>query len=100
MALLEKSNFEDEFSHPILEGLSALERKLLIDLIRQRHHQLWSKFRSNGYGWNTAKQHLNEFINHHLSEFTEELEKAGFNHNGFFRTARGKGEAYVNERAL
>ena len=100
MTLLEKSNFEDEFSQPIIEGLSALQRKLLIDLIRQRHRQLWSKFRSNGYGWSTAKQHLNDFINHHLSEFTEELEKAGFNHNGFFRTAGWKGEAYVNERAL
>jgi hypothetical protein len=97
MTLLEKSNFEDQFSQPILEGLSALQRKLLIDLIRQRHHQLWSKFRSNSYSGSTAKQHLNDFINHHLSEFTEELEKAGFNHNGFFRTAERKGEAYVNE---
>jgi hypothetical protein len=95
MALLEKSSFEDEFSQRILEGLSALQRKLLIDLIRQRHHQLWSKFRSNGYGWSTTKQHLNGFINHHFSEFTEELKKAGFNQNGFFRTAGWKGGAYV-----
>jgi len=95
MALFERLNFEDEFSQPILKGLSALQRKLLIDLLRNRHPQLWSRFKSNAYGWSTMKEHLNQFISLHFSEFTEELKKAGFNHNGYSKTAERKGEAYV-----
>jgi hypothetical protein len=95
MALYERLNFEDEFSQPILEGLSALQRKLLIDLIRHRHPQIWSRFKSNRYGWSTAKEHLNQFISLHFSEFAEEFMKAGFNHNGFSKTAERKGGAYV-----
>ena len=97
MALLERLNFEDEFSQPILEGLSALQRKLLIDMIRRGHPQLWSMFKSNAYSWNTTKEHLNQFINLHSSELFEELKKAGFNHDGYSKTARRRGGAYVEE---
>lgn len=95
MPLLERLNFEHEFSWLDLEGLSALQRKLLIDLIRRGHPQLWSRFKSHAYSWNTTKEHLNQFINLHPSEFFEELKKAGFNHDDHSKTAKRRGGAYV-----
>jgi hypothetical protein len=95
MVLFERLNFKDEFSRLGLEGLSALQRKLLIDLIRQEHPQLWSRFKSNAYSWSTAKEQLNQFINLHYLEFIEELRRAGFNHDGFSKTVDRKGGAYV-----
>jgi len=54
-------------------------------------------FKSNAYSWNTTKEHLNQFINLHSSELFEELKKAGFNHDGYSKTARRRGGAYVEE---
>jgi len=44
--LFDELNLEDGFSWFGLEGLSASQLKLLIDLIHQRHPQIWSRFRS------------------------------------------------------
>jgi len=87
MVLYERLNFEDEFPQSILEGLSALQRKLLIDLIRRKHPQFWSRFRCNGYGWNNAKKQLNQFIT--------EMNKTSFNHYGFSETVKRGDRAYV-----
>jgi hypothetical protein len=46
MVLFDQLNLEDWFSRFGLEGLSASQLKLLIDLIHQRHPQIWSRFRS------------------------------------------------------
>ena len=95
MALFERLHFGEEFSPLSLEGLSTLQRKLLIDLIRQKHPQLWSRFKSNAYCWSTAKKQMKQFINLHYSEFIEQLRKAGSNHDGFSKTVNRGDDVYV-----
>jgi len=87
MVLYEQLNFEDERSRLNLERLSILQRKLLIDLIRQKRPQFWSRFRCNAYGWNNAKKQLNQFIT--------EMNKTSFNHYGFSETVKRGDRAYV-----
>jgi hypothetical protein len=60
-----------------LEGLTALQRKLLVDLVRT-HPQFWSRFRSDEYGWAGAKKSLEGFLQNHSSEFLKELKRFGF----------------------
>ncbi len=95
MTLLERLNLEDEFKVFKLEGLSVLERKLLVDLIRRKHPSFWDTFKSNAYVWNAAKENLKRFIKLHHSEFTRELREAGFNGNGFSKAVNGEDDAHV-----
>jgi hypothetical protein len=60
-----------------LDGLTALQRKLLVDLVRC-HPQFWSRFRSDEYGWAGAKKSLEGFLQNHSSEFLKELKRFGF----------------------
>jgi hypothetical protein len=61
-----------------LDGLTPLQRKLLVDLLRRSHPNFWSSFRSHVYGWEYARQSLEAFLQNHSLEFIEELVKAGF----------------------
>lgn len=88
MVISEEPSFE-------LDGLTPLQRKLLVDLVRRNHPQFWSRFKSHAYEWNTTKEHLNGFISLHAFEFFEELRKTGFNHDGFSKTEKRIGGAYV-----
>jgi hypothetical protein len=62
-----------------LEGLSTLQRKLLVDLMRRKHPQFWSHFTSNEYGWVGAKKSLEGFLQNYSPEFLQELKRFGFN---------------------
>jgi len=62
-----------------LDGLTPLQRKLLVDLVRRNHPQFWSRFRSHFYGWEHAKINLEMFLENHSLELIEELRKPGFN---------------------
>lgn len=62
-----------------VNSLTTLQRKLLTDLVRERHPHFWNHFRSHLYNWETAKKNLELFLQNHSSEFLEELKKAGFN---------------------
>ena len=64
--------FEPSFE---LDGLTPLQRKLLVDLVRRSHPQFWSSFRSHFYGWEPAKINLEMFLENHSLEFIEELRK-------------------------
>jgi len=59
-----------------LEGLSTLQRKLLIELVQKRYPQYWSMFRKP-INWTFQKENLERFIHKHYGEFTNELAKAG-----------------------
>ena len=59
-----------------LEGLSTLQRKLLIELMQKRHPQYWSMFRKP-INWQFQKETLEKFIHNHNGEFAKELPKAG-----------------------
>jgi len=61
-----------------LDGLTPLQRKLLVDLVRGRHRQFWSRFTSHVNGWEHAKKNLEDFLQNHSSGFLEELRKSGF----------------------
>jgi hypothetical protein len=61
-----------------LDGLSTLQRKLLVDLVRRNHPQFWSLFRSHFYGWKYTKKNLDVFLQDHSLEFVEELVNTGF----------------------
>lgn len=70
--LSEKLNLE-------LDSLTPLQRKLLTDLIREKHPHFWSHFTTHLYSWETAKKNLRVFLQNHSSEFLKELKKSGFN---------------------
>jgi len=59
-----------------LEGLSTLQRKLLIELMQKRHPQYWSMFRKP-FNWRFQKETLEKFIHNHYGEFAKELAKSG-----------------------
>ncbi|MEM3703626.1 MAG: hypothetical protein QXX79_04320 [Candidatus Bathyarchaeia archaeon] len=75
-----------------LEGLSVLQRKLLLDLLH-RHPHYWSRFISPRFGWQSQKEALEEFLQNHQTELVKEFAKAGLHGNGW-KTIRRKG-AYV-----
>jgi hypothetical protein len=70
--LSEKLNLE-------LDGLTVLQRKLLVDLMRRRDPHFWSHFTSNSQTWMDAKKNLEDFLQNHSSEFLQELKRFGFN---------------------
>ncbi len=65
-----------------LEGLSVLQRKLLIELMH-RHPHFWSRFISPRFGWQSQKEALEEFLQNHQAELVEEFAKAGLHGNGW-----------------
>ena len=69
-----------------LEGLSVLQRKLLLEVLH-RHPHYWSKFASSKYGWHIQKETLEEFLQNHGTELVKEFAKAGLGNNGW-KTAR------------
>jgi len=94
MAPTEQPNFRDEFPRLNLESLTALQRKLIIDLIRQKHPHFWSEIRSNTYYWGAAKKQLEQFIKVHQSELIAELRKTSFNHDDFSRKGEQEDGGY------
>jgi hypothetical protein len=59
-----------------LEGLSTLQRKLLIELMQKSYPQYWSMFRKP-INWTFQKENLEKFIHNHYGEFARELARAG-----------------------
>ena len=55
-----------------LEGLSTLQRKLLIELMQKSYPQYWSMFRKP-IDWTFQKENLEKFIHNHYGEFAREL---------------------------
>jgi hypothetical protein len=72
-----------------LDGLSVLQRKLLLEVLH-RHPHYWSKFLSSKYGWQSQKETLEEFLLNHQTELVKEFAKAGLHGNGW-KTARRSG---------
>jgi ubiquinone/menaquinone biosynthesis C-methylase UbiE len=70
-----------------LEGLSTLQRKLLIELLQRRYPQFWSSFTDHKNSWQRRKETLEEFLQNHQIELVKEFAKAGFSNNGW-KTAR------------
>jgi len=66
-----------------LEGLSTLQRKLLLELLHRRHPQYWSKFTSPDCSWQSQKETLEMFLQNHQTELVKELAKAGLEGNGW-----------------
>jgi hypothetical protein len=70
-----------------LEGLSTLQRKLLIELLQRRYPQFWSSFTDHKNSWQRHKETLEEFLQNHQIELVKEFAKAGLSNNGW-KTAR------------
>ncbi|MEM4712958.1 MAG: hypothetical protein QXQ61_00235 [Candidatus Bathyarchaeia archaeon] len=47
-----------------LEGLSVLQRKLLLELVHRYPHY-WGKFTSREFSWQSLKEALEEFLQNH-----------------------------------
>ena len=77
-----------------LEGLSVLQRKLLLELLHRRYPHYWGKFTSHEYSWQSRKEALKEFLQNHQTELVEEFAKSGLHGNGW-KTARKRGGTYV-----
>lgn len=71
-----------------LEGLSTLQRKLLLELLQRRYPQFWSSFTDHKNSWQSRKESLEEFIQSHRTELVEEFAKASLNNNGWKTTRR------------
>ena len=69
-----------------LDGLSGLQRKLLLEVLHRYPHY-WSRFASSKYGWQSRKETLEEFLQNHQTELVKEFAKAGLHGNGW-KTAR------------
>ena len=82
LVILKEPSFE-------LDGLTPLQRKLLVDLVGRSHPQFWSDFRSHVYGWEYVKKNLEVFLQNHSLEFIEELVNAGFD-GGYLKIHRGR----------
>jgi len=78
-----------------LEGLSTLQRKLLVELLHRRHPQYWSKFASLKCSWQSQKETLKEFLQNHQTELVKELAKAGLEFNDW-KTVRRFGKNAEN----
>jgi len=72
-----------------LEGLSVLQRKLLLELLHRRYPQYWGKFTSHEYSWQSRKEALEEFLQNHQTELVEEFTKSGLHGNGWKTTRKG-----------
>ena len=73
-----------------LDGLSVLQRKLLLEVLQKRYPHYWSRFASPRYGWLSQKENLEEFLQSHQTELVKEFAKAGLHGNGW-KTARRSG---------
>ncbi|MEM3728010.1 MAG: hypothetical protein QXF75_02250 [Candidatus Bathyarchaeia archaeon] len=71
-----------------LEGLSVLQRKLLLELLHRRYPHYWGKFTSHEYSWQSRKEALKEFLQNHQTELVEEFAKSGLHGNGWKTTRR------------
>ena len=71
-----------------LEGLSVLQRKLLLELVHRYPHY-WGKFTSHEYSWQSRKQALKEFLQNHQTELVEEFAKSGLHGNGWKTIRKG-----------
>ncbi len=71
-----------------LEGLSVLQRKLLLELLHRRYSHYWSKITSHEYSWQSRKEALEEFLQNHQIELVEEFAKTGLHVNGWKTTRR------------
>lgn len=65
-----------------LEGLSVLQRKLLLELLHRYPHY-WGKFASHEFSWQSQKEALEEFLQNHQVELVKEFAKAGLHGNGW-----------------
>jgi len=72
-----------------LDGLSVLQRKLLLEVLHRYPHY-WSRFASSKYGWQSRKETLELFLQNHGTELVKEFAKAGLHGNGW-KTARRSG---------
>jgi len=72
-----------------LDGLSVLQRKLLLEVLCRYPHY-WGRFVSSRYGWQSQKESLEEFLQSHQTELVKEFDKAGLHGNGW-KTVRGSG---------
>jgi hypothetical protein len=73
-----------------LDGLSVLQRKLLLEVLQKRYPHYWSRFASPKYGWQNRKETLELFLQSHQTELVKEFVKAGLHGNGW-KTARRSG---------
>jgi len=71
-----------------LEGLSVLQRKLLLQLLHRRYPHYWDKFTSHEYTWQSRKEALEEFLQNHQTELVKEFVRAGLHGNGWKTTRR------------
>jgi hypothetical protein len=76
-----------------LEGLSTLQRKLLVELLQRSYPHFWSRFTNPKYSWQSQKESLEEFIQIHSFQLVKEFAKAGLHNNGW-KTA-GRCSVYV-----
>jgi hypothetical protein len=76
-----------------LEGLSTLQRKLLVELLQRSYPHFWSRFTNPKYNWQSQKQSLEEFIQNHSSELVKEFAKVSLHDNGWKTIERCR--AYV-----
>jgi hypothetical protein len=73
-----------------LDGLSVLQRKLLLEVLQKRYPHYWSRFATPRYGWQSQKETLEMFLQNHGTELVKEFAKAGLHGNGW-KTARRSG---------
>jgi hypothetical protein len=73
-----------------LDGLSVLQRKLLLEVLQKRYPQYWSRFASPRYGWQSRKETLEGFLQSHQTELVREFAKAGLHGNGWKSMRRCK----------
>ncbi|MEM2130141.1 MAG: hypothetical protein QXZ70_06045 [Candidatus Bathyarchaeia archaeon] len=72
-----------------LEGLSVLQRKLLLELVHRYPHY-WGKFTSREFSWQSRKEALEEFLQNHQIELVKEFVRASLHGNGW-KIARRNG---------
>jgi len=51
-----------------LERLSTLQRRLLLEFLRERYPQYWGRLKSHFYSWRDQRAIIEEFIRGHLGE--------------------------------
>jgi hypothetical protein len=73
-----------------LDGLSVLQRKLLLEVLQKRYPHYWSRFASPKYGWQSRKETLELLLQSHQTELVKEFVKAGL-HGNDWKTARRSG---------
>jgi len=73
-----------------LDGLSTLQRRFLLELLRWRYPQFWSRFTCQKYSWQCQRESLEEFLQSHQTGLVKEFDKAGLHGNGW-KNVRGSG---------